>query len=145
MLSVIVVALLLCGYVGQFGLELGYAGAGRNSTVRSFEPVLDEGRARCIYTCQNPAPPAMPVGYYIGWTARFIPIRGLSVHRWLWGFDAHPSTYPVANSLIAAFIVGCPIWCLVLLCLILPCLWLRRRRKGEVRGFPVIRAENPPQ
>jgi len=93
----------------------------------------------------NPARPVTPVGYHIGWTARFTPISGLSGHRWLWGSYAHPITYPAANNIITGFVVGCPIWCLELLCLIAPWLWLRRRRRGDARGFPVIQPEKPPE
>jgi hypothetical protein len=61
--------------------------------------------------------------------------RPPALRRSLWEFDAHRLQF--SGVATTGWIFACPIWCLLLACLVLPIAWWISRRRPEPRGFAV--------
>jgi hypothetical protein len=67
------------------------------------------------------------------WSAS-LRLNALDRRRCLWEFDAHR----LMRGASTFWLFACPIWCLLLPCLVLPVTWLRKRPRPDSRGFAVV-------
>jgi hypothetical protein len=141
MLSLPFVAVLMYGYLSQFGFKIDcYKTPAASPPYRHLELFLDRGRMGLWSEYWNT--PGKPYRARLNWVGHALMPQLPDIRRSLWEFDAH--TLPNGNgSPPRMFIFAFPIWCLLLPCLIAPALWLRRHRhrgRAQQRGFPLDHA-----
>ncbi|HSZ54704.1 MAG TPA: hypothetical protein VK797_03535 [Tepidisphaeraceae bacterium] len=134
-LSLALLVLLLCGYVGRIGFVIRRKAPG--GAYHAVRVAADLGRVVCSFEKATAAPvTGIPAGISARSLTDILPPRAPDVRRSVWEFDAHQLTL-VRGATV--FLIGCPIWCVAAPCLIAPAIWLRRRRRDgeEQKGFPL--------
>jgi hypothetical protein len=147
--SLVAAAILLCGYMSRFGPQLqDNEPNGVNPYYRQVDFAVDAGRIR-VWSEYWPTPrTGTPAGFRVLMHGRLFD-RPPDLRRVFWEFDAHYlAVTPIKpQGVPVVFIFAFPIWCLLLPCLIVPALWLRRRRRQRLdksRGFPLDEAAFSP-
>jgi hypothetical protein len=127
-LCVALAALLFTGYFVQCVIQWRVHHAGNQAEIVSIRN--GEGRSvlylqRQIISTANPLPAILEMRWHL---------RLPDARRSVWDFDAH--RLPLPNT-ASSWIFACPIWCLLLPCLIPPTLWMFTRHRPEPRGFAI--------
>jgi len=135
LISLLILAVLLCGYFSEFGPVIRYSALGGvHPHSVAVEPGVQAGRV-AIYVLDFSGSPVRgyPAGLsFQGWHGG---LRLPELHRCFWEFDCH--TLGARNG--SLFLFAFPLWCAIAPFLVAPLLWLRRRRRpSDDRGFAVV-------
>jgi len=133
--SVLMVGLLGLGFVGEWWVLVTHSFNYAPSTYRAVQFGVDRGRVTALWSYGSHLPPRKNHFSSLH-EIRIWPPHAPDRRRSLWEFEAR-RLYVTAISEV--FVLRCPIWCSIVLFLIPPILWVRKRRKkrGIARGFAV--------
>jgi hypothetical protein len=129
--------LVMPGYFGRFNIHYAYAVpiAGQPAAIKVDDFRVEEGRFRILLS--EPTGKQMnltPLGF--SWGCKLWPPR-VDVRRAFWEFDCHD----LSTIGIRRFLIGFPIWCVLIPFSIVPIMAARRKllaKKPEPPGFDVI-------
>ena len=127
---------LAWGYAARFGMMFYWpAGGGSIYVGHAFYLSLERGGVLLRSTrLGNEVRQGWPTIWRLHHMGQLWPLAQPDWRCVFWEFDAH--WINIGNS-SRTLVLSFPIWCAAIPFLIPPILWLRRRKRGMDRGFPV--------
>jgi hypothetical protein len=132
MMSLLTLGVLALGSLAKFGPGYFHGDvAGPKPRVFQLDLELQSGQVAIYWLVWHYPYPTRRS--HIIWSP--VHFRGPDLSRSFWEFEAHSQN---TTSGFWVFLLAFPIWCVALPCLIAPLMWLGKRRRKQLAGFPVV-------